>query len=132
MGRHLELSDEDASAPVTVTLEYRIDEADREAFFELMRQRRQVILRHGVLHWALGQDADDPAIWVERFGRASWTDFLRHRNRRTLEEEQNLEAVMKLHKGSEPPRLRYFIERELAPQGSPLLPRMGASDPRWG
>jgi MFS family permease len=132
IGRHLELSDEDASEPVTVTLEYRIDEADREAFFELMRQRRQVILRHGVLHWALGQDADDPKIWFERFGRASWTDFLRHRNRRTLEEEQNTDAIMKLHKGSEPPRLRYFIERDLAALGATLIAKMGASDPRWG
>lgn len=131
-GRHLELSDEDAGAPVTVTLEYHIKDTDRDTFLGLMQQRRRVILRHGAIHWSLAQDAVDPALWVERFGRANWTDFLRHRNRQTLEDEQSRDAIMKLHQGAEPPRLRYFIERDFVGQGSLLVPKAGASDPRLG
>jgi hypothetical protein len=131
-GRDLQLSQEDASAPVTITVEYRVDEGDRNAFMMLMRRRRQVMLRHGGNHWSLSQDADDPALWSERFGRASWTEFLRHRDRRTIEEEQTFDAVLKLHRGAKPPKLRYFIERDLAAETASLPFGIVPGDPRWG
>jgi MFS family permease len=130
--RELDLAEEDASTPVTVAVEYCIEPSDAEAFLDLMRQRRRVILRHGAIHWSLVQDADDRSLWLERFGRASWTDFLRHRDRRTLEEEQTLERVLKLHRAAGPPRVRYFIERDLTAHGAAHLPRWNSGDPRWG
>jgi MFS family permease len=104
---------EDAGAPVSVLLEYRIAVCNQERFLGLMRERRQIRCREGARQWALSQDANEPEIWVERFLRASWSDFLRHYERRTIEEERNLSDVRALHVGPETPRVRFFVERDV-------------------
>lgn len=112
-GHDLEIGEEDLRAPIRITVEYEIEECDREAFLILMRERRSVRRRDGVTNWSLVQDADDRRHWIERFGRGSWNDFLRHRERRSIEEERNLDAILALHRGAERPRVRYFIERNI-------------------
>ena len=131
-GRQLDLAEDDADATVAVTVEYRISDEDLDRFLGLMRQRRQIIRRDGATSWSLAQEADDQALWCERFVRPNWTDFLRHRQRRTKEEEDNLEAILALHRGDEEPRLRYFLEREPSATKLPNEPQLGVSDPRWG
>lgn len=116
-GHDLDIGAEDLRAPIRITVEYEIDDPDREAFLRLMRERRGMRRRDGVTSWSLVQDADDRRHWIERFGRGSWNDFLRHRERRSIEEERNLDAILALHRGGERPRVRYFIERNIGGRG---------------
>jgi hypothetical protein len=73
------------------------------------------------------QDLDEPARYIERYQAVTWLDHLRQWQRATLADQAVREAVLRLHEGPEPPRVRHLLGR--APDDLPLH---GATHPPAG
>jgi len=102
---------DDINAPIAVVIEYRIFAASKEEFLHLMRERRQLRRREGARRWSLSQDVSNAELRVERYVSANWTDSVRYRNRRTVEEARNSERMLALHGDVERPQIQFLIER---------------------
>jgi len=78
---------EDDRGPVLVTVEYRIDPANRQQFLaaldRLSRERR----RDGAYRWGVFEDTADPSRFVETFLVDSWVEHLRQHERVTHADE---------------------------------------------
>ena len=99
------------SGPVSVTIEYRIHEADRAAFVAVMAERRRIRRRDGARRWALQRSLEDPELWYERYETATWAEYVRH-NRRVTHADADIGTRLRdLHRG---PRLT--IRRTIAHQ----------------
>jgi MFS family permease len=80
----LPISADDGSEPVLVRITYTIAADKKQRFLRAMAQLRQSRLRTGAIDWALYQDAQNPRLFIELFGVASWEEHLRqHRERQT-------------------------------------------------
>ncbi len=118
------------AGPVVVSIEYRVAAEDAAAFvraaYELGRTRR----RDGARRWSLMQDLDDPSRFIERYQAVTWLDHLRQWHRTTLADREAREAVLRLHRGPEPPRVRHMLGRapdDLPPDGVARVPPGGTT-----
>ncbi|MBS0394982.1 MAG: MFS transporter [Proteobacteria bacterium] len=106
------------AGPIVVSIEYRVAPADVAEFvraaYALGRTRR----RDGARRWSLMQDVDDPQRFIERYQAVTWLDHLRQRHRATVADQSVREAVLRLHRGPEPPRVRHLVGR--TPEELPL------------
>jgi len=112
------------TGPVVVTIEYRIAEADRQAFLSAMSERRRTRRRDGARHWTLLRDLADPDLWIERFHLPTWLDYIRHNNRITKADAETHDRVRALHRGPAPPVVHRMIERQTGAvtEGPPAEP----------
>lgn len=108
----LPLSLEPRSGPIVVTVHFRIDEADVPAFQAAMAERRRIRLRDGARGWSLLRDLEDPAVWIERYHSPTWTDYIRHNQRRTHTDADIGDTLRALHRGEGPPVVHRMIERQ--------------------
>ncbi len=79
-----EIIDHDAivgGGPVVILNHWWIDEADFEAFAEMMSEVRLVRLRTGATRWRLFRDTRDPHRLVELFVTSSWEEHLAQHGR---------------------------------------------------
>jgi quinol monooxygenase YgiN len=94
-----------------ISIEYRVAAEDVVEFvhaaYALGRTRR----RDGARRWSLMQDLDEPGRFMERYQAVTWLDHLRQWQRATLADQAVREAVLRLHQGPEPPRVRHFLGR---------------------
>lgn len=104
--------------PVLVTVEYRIDDADREAFLGLMRQLGRMRRRDGAVVWGVAEDAAAPGVHLEYFVAASWLEHLRQHQRVTGEDRAHQQQILALHRGEQPPSVRHFIGGGPLPSGT--------------
>jgi MFS family permease len=102
------------TGPVVITIEYLIRPEDQLRFLAAMSERRRTRRRDGALNWRLLRDLSDPERWVERYETPTWLDYLRLNNRMTRNDAVIPDSLRKLHRGSEPPRVRRMIERPAA------------------
>jgi len=100
------------SGPIVVTIEYRIAEENVTAFLTAMSERRRIRRRDGARGWTLLRDLGAPELWTERYDVATWTDMIRHNQRRTQADAESFDKILALHEGPEPPRIRRLIERQ--------------------
>jgi MFS family permease len=107
-----EVSVDDRSGPIVITIEYRIAERDIPRFLNVMHERRRIRRRDGARHWSLLRDLGDRELWVERYTVATWLDYVRHNQRRTHDDARNTEDILALHRGRELPAVRRKIERQ--------------------
>ncbi|MFZ5739579.1 MAG: MFS transporter [Pseudomonadota bacterium] len=88
--------------PVLITVEYRIADAERDAFLrailQLSRQRR----RDGAYAWDVFEDAADKGCFVEVFKVASWLEHLRQHQRVTNADRIVQDSVRRFHAAAEP------------------------------
>lgn len=105
---------EPRSGPVVVTIDYRIPEASIREFLTVMSERRRIRMRDGARHWTLLRDLGDPQLWIERYHVPTWLDYIRHNQRRTNADADNIDRLRALHTGAEPPRVHRMIERQTA------------------
>lgn len=103
---------EPRSGPIVVTVTFRIDEADIPAFQAAMAERRRIRLRDGARGWTLLRDLEDRSIWVERYHSPTWTEYIRHNQRRTHTDADIGATLRALHRGEGPPIVHRMIERE--------------------
>ena len=68
------------------------------------------------------QDLDEPERFIERYQAVTWLDHLRQWHRATLADQEVREAVLRYHRGPEPPRVRHLVGRapdDLPPRDQP-------------
>lgn len=103
---------EPRSGPIVVTIEYRIAAGSVVPFLTAMSERRRIRRRDGAHGWQLLRDLGEPDLWVERYHVATWLDYVRHNQRRTVADIANSEAIQALHTGTEPPVVHRRLERQ--------------------
>lgn len=103
------------SGPIVLQIDYEIAEQDIPEFLTLMARRRRVRIRDGARQWALMRDLEHPEIWTETYHTATWADYVRHNRRRLQIDEEIWDAIRKLHRGVEGPRVHRMIERQTIP-----------------
>jgi len=103
------------SGPVTIEVEYRVRSEDARIFYHAMKEFRRTRERNGAFNTTLARDIADPELWIERFHFPTWNDYLRARDRPTIDDHQVRERAFSFHIGSETPRIRRMLER---PTGS--------------
>ena len=104
---------EPRNGPVHIAIHYRIAEADIPAFLAAMNERRRVRMRDGARNWALVRDLSDPEAWVEKYRFGRWVDYVLHNERRTHEDDANMQIIRDLHKGQWPPPIERLLERQV-------------------
>ncbi|MCI5074181.1 MFS transporter [Oricola sp.] len=105
------------SGPIKIGIEYEIAEDDVGQFMTLMAERRRVRIRDGARRWSLNRDLENPALWTEEYHVATWTEYLRHHARRTMEDGSVNDRLKRLHKGDLPLRVRRSLEQSRSPAG---------------
>ncbi len=103
------------SGPISIELQYRIPVDKARDFYNIMREMQHVRSRTGAYDWSLSRNLADPELWSETFRLPTWNDYLRHRNRRTVEDMALLMRAREMHVGIEPVRLMRWLDR---PSGS--------------
>ncbi|WP_439617253.1 MFS transporter [Shinella sp.] len=100
---------ENDRGPVLITVEYRVDAADRAAFLAALDTFSSERRRDGAYGWGVTEDAADPEIFLEWFFVESWAEHLRQ-HRRISKADADLQAeVRKFHKGEDPPTVRHLL-----------------------
>lgn len=117
---------EPRSGPVVITIEYRIEPRNVVSFLATMTERRRIRRRDGAHGWTLLRDLHEPELWIERYHVATWLDYIRHNQRRTHADAENIAALQSLQKDGEPLRVRRMIERQT---GSLPFGRRNEPDP---
>ncbi|WP_223826326.1 MFS transporter [Spongiibacter pelagi] len=104
------------SGPISIELLYRVDADQARDFYNLMREQQKARSRNGAYEWSLSRNLSDPEQWVERFNCPTWHDYLRLRNRRTLDDTELQKRVVALLKA--PIQVNRWLDR---PAGSVRL-----------
>lgn len=112
------------SGPIMVMVDYEIASEDVPAFLHVMAERRRIRIRDGARQWALLRDLENPDIWSETYHVATWSEYVRHNERRTVADANVTEKLMSLHKGDHPVRVHRMIERQTVPRSddTPIKP----------
>lgn len=95
--------------PVLVTLEYRIDDADRDAFCLLMRELGVIRRRDGAIQWGFFEDVEDRGRFIEMFTVESWAAHLRQHARVSATDKILQDKIFALHRGAIPPRVTHAV-----------------------
>ena len=92
-----------------MTIEYRIDDADRAAFQAQMRALGTIRRRDGAVVWGVVEDVASPGIHLEYFVTPSWLEHLRQHERITADDRAIQEVLRGLHRGERAPVVRHFV-----------------------
>lgn len=111
------------SGPIMVMIDYDIGLDDTTRFLGLMRERRRIRLRDGARQSTLMRDIGRPETWMESYHMPTWMDYMRHNQRRTTADADNLNQLNALHRGAEGTRrVHRLIERQTVPLTDDLPP----------
>ena len=94
--------------PVLVTVEYRIDPADREPFLEALARLEHERCRDGAYAWGVFEDAAQEGRILETFLIESWMEHLRQHERVT-EADRLLQEELRRFDRSGNPKVTHFI-----------------------
>jgi MFS family permease len=111
----LKLDLQPRSGPIVNMVDYIVADEDVPEFLALMARRRRVRIRDGARQWGLMRDLEHPEVWTETYHTATWADYVRHNQRRTQADAEIWDAIRKLHRGEEGPRVHRLIERQTIP-----------------
>jgi len=100
------------SGPIMIMVDYEIAQEDVTEFLAVMNARRRIRIRDGAQQWALLRDLENPDVWTETYHVPTWVEYVRHHERRTQADAESYERVLKLHRGSERPKVHRMIERQ--------------------
>ncbi|MEM1114504.1 MAG: MFS transporter [Pseudomonadota bacterium] len=105
--------------PVMVSITYRIDSANIDAFLTAIRELASERYRDGAFQWGVFQQSEDPTLWIESFQVSSWAEHLRQHDRVT-ENDRRLQAQVKqYHQGELPPKIEHWLAPVRGGQSSP-------------
>ena len=105
--------------PVLVTVEYRIDAADRARFLSQMHRLGTIRRRDGAVIWGVVDDVATPGIHLEYFVAASWLEHLRQHKRITADDRPIQAALRAMHRGERAAIVRHFVGGGEAPVPMP-------------
>jgi MFS family permease len=107
--------------PVLVTVEYRIDPRNREAFLGALEKLGYERRRDGAYAWGVFEDAAEEGRMVETFLVESWLEHLRQHDRVTNSDRVLQEVVHRFHiQGA--PKVTHFIAAERGQAGEEARP----------
>jgi len=95
--------------PVLVTVEYRVEPSQGEAFAAAMQAMGRIRRRDGAELWGLFRDTADPGAFIETFTVASWGEHLRQHERLTRADQPLRELVRGFHVDVSPPVVRHLL-----------------------
>jgi MFS family permease len=101
----------DDAGPVMVTIEYRVDAANRAAFLAAIRHQAGERRRDGAYWWGVFEDVSDPERFVESFHVESWLEHKRQHARVTRADREIEERVRSFTIGE--PHIRHLISAGL-------------------
>jgi MFS family permease len=102
------LDHEPQEGPVLVTVEYRIERQQAQAFVEAMHRYERIRRRDGAVRWGIFVDAQDPDRYLETFVVHSWGEHLRQHARFTAADREVEERVGRYTR--QPPTVTHFID----------------------
>jgi MFS family permease len=105
--------------PVLVSIEYRIEPDDAPEFRATMHGLKTIRLRDGAMRWGLFADPVDPVRYVETFLVESWAEYLRQRERMTMNDLTVRDKAYSFQRGEIPPPISRMIYTPTAPQRDP-------------
>jgi MFS family permease len=97
------------AGPVLVSIDYRVEPEDYDAFTRAIYAMRDVRLRDGAIRWGVFQDAAEPTHIRETFVMDSWIEYLRQRERLTASDRILRDRLWALHKADTPPKASHMI-----------------------
>ncbi|KQU80217.1 MFS transporter [Ensifer sp. Root31] len=95
--------------PVLITIEYRVDPADRQGFTSALYRLSSERRRDGAYGWGVTEDTADPEIMVEWFFVESWAEHLRQHRRVSKADADLQQEVRKFHRGDAAPLVRHLL-----------------------
>ena len=99
---------ENDRGPVLVTVEYRIDPADREPFLDALARLEHGRRRRGAYAWGVFEDAAQEGRIIETFLIESWMEHLRQHERVTKADRLIQEEVRRFDRSGNP-KVAHFI-----------------------
>ncbi len=102
------------SGPIMVMIDWTIPAEKTESFLAVMADRRRIRLRDGARQWALMRDLENPETWTEAYHVPTWTEYIRHNQRRTKADADNFDRLLELN-GGRRPHVHRMIERQTVP-----------------
>ena len=109
---HLALDLQGRSGPIAISIEYEITENDRQEFLTAMAIRRRNRIRDGARRWALLRDLENPEMWTESYHVPTWEEYIRHNQRQTNADLDNIAKLKTLNKYGDTLRVTRKIERQ--------------------
>lgn len=102
------------SGPILIMVEFDIAQDDVSEFLQLMADRKRIHIRDGARQWVLSRDLERPEIWFETYRFPTWTEYVRHNERRTKADDMGTDRLFELNRGGDRPRVHRMIERQTA------------------
>jgi predicted MFS family arabinose efflux permease len=99
--------------PVLVTIDYRIDPKNREAFLHALGRYSRERLRDGAYDWGIFEDPSSKGRFIETFRTDSWLEHLRQHQRVTNADRLLEGTVRRFHIGEGPHTTHWVGAREL-------------------
>lgn len=88
--------------PVLITVEYRVQTADRSDFIDAIMKIARIRRRDGAYDWDIYEDAADPGRFLETFLVDSWTEHLRQHDRITNADRDVEASIRRFHAQGQP------------------------------
>jgi hypothetical protein len=103
------------SGPINILIHWVIPHERTGEFLTAMAERRRIRLRDGARQWVLMRDLESPDRWTESYHVPTWTEYIRHNQRRTKADVEVSDRLFALHAGPERPEVHRLIERQTVP-----------------
>ena len=95
--------------PVSIELEYWVDEEHCAEFLRLIHAAESVRRRNGAIRWRVFRDLGEKERFVERFIVASWGEYVRSRGRPTQADRDLQHRIEHLQRTDTPARVSRLI-----------------------
>jgi hypothetical protein len=113
----VEVDMEQDRGPVMITLEYFVNQDDKQAFYLAATKLKEQRYRDGAYTWGLFEDTAKPGRYIEYFLVESWLEHLRQHDRVTHADADIQNIVLAYHQGSKP-IVEHYIAASLAKKKS--------------
>lgn len=99
------------SGPIVIEIAYAVLPEQAREFYDVMRLVKRSRERNGAFDVSLARDIGDPVRWTERFHYPTWHDYLRARDRPTVEDRAIRSRASAMQLDGHVPDVRLMLER---------------------
>lgn len=95
--------------PVLVTVEYLVEQAQREPFLAALTRLSEERRRDGAYAWGISEDTSESRRMLEWFFVESWAEHLRQHSRVSRADADLQEELRRYHAASDPPKVSHYL-----------------------